>query len=306
MQGASVREEIEIGARDVKETNRAYWASSREENESWEERKEAMMQAKEANEGKEGWDAEAWTKTYRRRLKEHKAVLAELDNAHIFKSQAYLPRFKALGSDSEGRLYYASSGFEHKGKGRAKKATMPSLEERENLQKWGWFLAVWGKGGDPNDASKRGENDVDAASDNDEGEREERWWGFADPVEVKKLAKWLATHDEGAAAHSSHTSSEQSQRLTQDIHVEQVNRPGSPLSVLSDDDEDDDADVDADADLGRNTRALALTGGPADIKGLVKELNSYAALLAWRCGVPIGGTNGDEEGEKEGMKDKRG
>ncbi len=61
IQGASVRAEIENGAKDMKDANRDYFAAAREENERWVVEKKELTEEKTEKEGKEGWDADGWT-----------------------------------------------------------------------------------------------------------------------------------------------------------------------------------------------------------------------------------------------------
>lgn len=95
----------------------------------------------------------------------HKQTLSDLENEHNIKCQGWLSRFTPLGKDIHGRIYYAGTSFDKKSK--------CSLEDASQLNKWSWFLAVWGKGGSESDGETN------------------RWWGFHDPTEIRALAKWI-------------------------------------------------------------------------------------------------------------------
>ena len=94
-------------------------------------------------------------------------------------------RFTALGYDFDGRTYYTLSAC---GPQRGKKERLPSEGERSSMKRWGWFVAVWGK---PGSVQEKGE---DAMVEDDPNA--ERWWGFADVQEMRKLSKWLTYRDE--------------------------------------------------------------------------------------------------------------
>ena len=63
-----------------------------------------------------------------------------------------------------GRVYFAGTAFTGK--------VRSTLEEAGEFNRWGWFLAVWGKGSTTS-------------------EQDSKWWGFHDPAEIRKLAKWI-------------------------------------------------------------------------------------------------------------------
>ena len=56
LRGPSIRQELENGAKDVKDLTRDYWTTSREENDRWAAEKQALLDEKAAGEGQEGWN----------------------------------------------------------------------------------------------------------------------------------------------------------------------------------------------------------------------------------------------------------
>jgi hypothetical protein len=104
------------------------------------------------------------------------------------------PRFGPLGTDHDGRVYYALSpgvrdrefaanllaGVSKKTKGRKPIRRAKSVEARKAFQEWSWFLAVWGH----NPSSV---------------ESEPGWWVFWEPEEIRKLASWISDTNDLAA-----------------------------------------------------------------------------------------------------------
>lgn len=106
-------------------------------------------------------------------------------------------------------------------------------------RKWRWFLAVWTAG--------------NAASEREYAKKEQgrRWFGFADPVEIRKLTKWI--------------------RAAGGLDEKDADVAMAPAQTQA----GDRMQVDGDEDRGRRP-----TRG--ELKTLVKKLNEYADLLAWR------------------------
>lgn len=108
----------------------------------------------------------------------HNSTLTKLRVHHNTILQSHLLRFGPLGTDDEGRIYYALSH----------PTTPPSknkrklLAERDSLDNWAYFVFVWGKR--PADAS-------DDGNDDDDDDNMERWWAFNTPKSVRALSKWL-------------------------------------------------------------------------------------------------------------------
>ncbi|OCB90427.1 hypothetical protein A7U60_g2348 [Sanghuangporus baumii] len=245
LQGPSIRAEIAEGADDARGENRAYFADVRKENERWAQERislgwgESKVEDEDKGDVAKGKERDTERdKAYRAALAKHKDKLAALGYAHLLELQGAAPRFGPLGRDSQGRVYYASSAFRRKDK-RAK-AKVPDEEEREEMKKWGWFLAIWGRGAIL--------------------EREERWWGFYDPAEIRQLAKWLAAA-EGVDGKDS------AFECFGEVKVKR-----------------EDANNFASGGSGSDGEINFGQGPPtqAQVKALVKSLNEYADLLEWR------------------------
>ena len=129
---------------------------------------------------------------------------------------SFEPRFTALGTDNDGRVYYALSpgaaereaAFEYVQVASndnvlklKKKGPVLSLDERNEMRDWSWFIAVWGtrppllsnvaKTASP---EKITVEEADDSEDSDEEDEENvpRWWGFWDVEEIAKLAEWIS------------------------------------------------------------------------------------------------------------------
>jgi len=194
--------------------------------------------------------------------------LSALEQAQRVASYAYALRLAPLGTDHEGRIYFALTpsvaereaaaallaGDVTKG-GKAQGRAVVSTDERSALRRWGWFISVWGKkpiyGIVP-----AGEHDDE---DDDDVEEVERWWGIWQPDEIRRLADWITikngiaegkrltaditkgdSHDKGAtavpdcrgpSAASTRTGSHESSRSGASSKL-------TPLSVSSDTEDD--------------------------------------------------------------------
>ena len=127
--------------------------------------------------------------------------MSALEQAQRVTSHAYAPRFTPLGTDHEGRIYFALTpsvaereaavallaGDTTKG-GKAQGRAVISADERSVLRRWGWFISIWGK--KPVDGIVPAGEDDD--EDDDEVEDVERWWGMWQPDEIRRLADWIA------------------------------------------------------------------------------------------------------------------
>jgi hypothetical protein len=145
-----------------------------------------------------------------------KRRLQHLENALNLVLPGYAPRFTPLGTDSEERVFWAlspgaadrkaaldfitevtSSSSEaprqnRKSRGAACRQTV-SVEERDAMKQWSWFVAVWGKKPiDEKDLPHTSKRDNDEESDSEEDEDAERWWAVSKPEEIRTLAKWVA------------------------------------------------------------------------------------------------------------------
>src|ERR1700749_1701122 len=111
--------------------------------------------------------------------------IANLELSEVQLTPLYAPRFRPLGIDLDGRVYYALSPLNSKRRIRE--------EDRVNFRKWSTFLLIWGKPG--TFLKPVSEPSLDSDGEEDESEkcdpREEQWWGFYDIKEIRKLASWL-------------------------------------------------------------------------------------------------------------------
>ncbi|KAF8972987.1 hypothetical protein BDZ97DRAFT_1752045 [Flammula alnicola] len=252
LETAIIREEIDQGARDARDVARDVKDAIRMENERWEKERSTIEVASK--------DKIQKTEARAKRML-HKEQIANIDNSLKIIGPSFSSRFMALGTDDEGRVYYALSpgvaereaalGYlqlaanmetsEPKKKGR-----VLSSAERSAMREWSWFVGVWGRkppfipGTSKLPPSR--ETDVDA---DEEDEDVEKWWGFWEPDEITKLAEWISIKsgidgDENTASGKSGSSSS--------------NKEKAPLQPVA-----------------------------AQLKRLVMELRDYAALLQWRA-----------------------
>ncbi|KAJ4476905.1 hypothetical protein C8J55DRAFT_516079 [Lentinula edodes] len=127
----------------------------------------------------------------------HKSKVQDIENAAKVLSSAFSPRFSPLGSDPEGRVYWAltpgvsdreyaldyivsrlPNAPKSKRPRNRKQRQQREEEDSQALREWSWFIAVWGK--------KPHGNGVN------EGGDEPQWWGFWNPQEIRNLAEWLS------------------------------------------------------------------------------------------------------------------
>ncbi|KAF8829022.1 hypothetical protein HHX47_DHR3000885 [Lentinula edodes] len=129
--------------------------------------------------------------------REPNVTVQDIENAAKVLSSAFSPRFSPLGSDPEGRLYWAltpgvsdreyaldyivsrlPNAPKSKRPRNRKQRQQREEEDSQALREWSWFIAVWGK--------KLHGNGVN------EGGDEPQWWGFWNPQEIRNLAEWLS------------------------------------------------------------------------------------------------------------------
>ncbi|KAL0577031.1 hypothetical protein V5O48_004965 [Marasmius crinis-equi] len=232
----TIREELEEGVKQGREITRDMREGVKRENEKWEKMKQTH----------ESLPAEAAPAKVKEDRTIHKDAVQGLENALKVVLPACAPRFQPLGTDHDGRVYWAlSPGVRDRefaksliaaasAPATSKKVRKPirrpkSAEERAMFKAWSWFLAVSGKR--PSDA------DVDG------GESDEEWWVFWEPEEVKKLAGWI------------------SGRNGLDVKGEDAaEAAGATVTATG----------------GSNVRNQHL-------KTLVKNLQEYSTTLEWRC-----------------------
>jgi hypothetical protein len=151
-------------------------------------------------------------------------------------------------------VYFAGTAF-------AKNKSSRTLEDVGELKKWGWFIAVWGEA--PSSFLA-----IDKRRDGSQpGEKGVGWWGFHDPAEIRKLAKWI-----GATAGEDLPTTGAKDDKTSDAHV-----------VRNDNDHEDSVDEEQRAMVQRKEH-VERRRLPAikEIAELVKSLNSYANVLESR------------------------
>lgn len=175
---------------------------------------------------------------------------------------------------------------------------MPSASERESLRKWSWFLAVWGKA--PS-SLKEGKEDISALSEgakpttedektSDEEDDGNSWWGFAEPKEIRTLAKWLADRDG---------------LNDKDVAGELVSGANIPQGFANV--AEPIANTNASGSSATIPSEPPRRSSKSEIKQLVKGLNDYADVLAWRIGdqkVKESSDNGSVSGSSTKGKKK--
>ncbi|CAA7261782.1 unnamed protein product [Cyclocybe aegerita] len=189
-----IRAEIEQGGKDHKDVNRDAKEAVRLENERWEQERSTM--------GKCAKDKTVQTENRTKRAI-HKDQIADIENALKIVGSSFATRFMPLGTDNEGRTYYALSpgvaereaaleylsiaGSEKPLKPK-KKGCVRSVPERQSLRDWSWLIAVWGKRGPLTPAevkAKMGEEDGLNIE-------KEQWWGFWGSDHIDKLAEYFS------------------------------------------------------------------------------------------------------------------
>jgi len=255
----------------------------------------------------------------------HKQHMQDVNNALKIAMYTYAPRFGPLGSDNEGRIYWAlSPGVAERdcasefiasmaeesgdGKGNEKKSKkghgkrkrrVRGDEERSLMKEWSWFVGVWGKrpAVKPGEAivrahenkSKGDDDDSDTSESSDEGDEDvEKWWGFWEPEEIRKVAEWIeiksGLDQDDQTSEGSGASSPTSEMIGRGAHKDRVTS-----SVRGEDGWDSHGDI-----------TMANTGSPSkmELKALVKGLNEYAAVLEWRVKKEEN-VSGDGQDEKD-------
>ncbi|KAI0030808.1 hypothetical protein K488DRAFT_53426 [Vararia minispora EC-137] len=185
-----IREELEAGLKLAKDLSREEREQAKAEKERWN-----MWRSVQGN---------VSTKAEREK---HKRKLASYQSALQVALQDSTLRFVPLGTDPIGRWFVATApsaaereaaaallagDMHHDGKARSR--NFVSVNERKSLRRWDWFVAVYGKR-PPDPLILPPDLDANSgdSSDSDENQGEEgRWWGFWEPVEIRRLANWVA------------------------------------------------------------------------------------------------------------------
>lgn len=252
-----VREELDSGVKEGKELTREVNKSVKAENERWDVERKALEASLKDKAKDKAYTREvsalhlirisitATDRSPKMKAKRdsHKRRVQNLENALKLVLPSLAPRFSSLGTDSDGRVFWAlpPGARESKvaldfitsatsgSKGLTARGLERMLEEdkRSAMKDWSWRVVVWGKppvGSILSGLRKNSDSDVDDGSE-DEDADEERWWELSEPAEIRKVADWIAVK----------------------------------AGIMSDDD---------------------VEGSPA--APLIKGLNEYATLLEWR------------------------
>lgn len=263
LQSPAIRDALEAGSVDEKELSRSVKEAVTNENMRWKSLSESKDKA---------------------RREQHNALLRDLEFSHRIAATRLAPRFSPLGGDNEGRIYFVVSP----GVGESEAAVQLingkdtrvkigrkrvfTEDDRREMQRWSWFVAVWGK--KPEGALEAESLDTDDDGDDERDENEECWWGFYQPEEITKLADWLAIKCgivDGSESHSQEANGQPSRRKrvastsSSALTSLTASRAASPLSELS--------DIDAEERCTPLQRELS---------DLVRGLQGYAGLLEWR------------------------
>ncbi|KAF8160676.1 hypothetical protein B0H34DRAFT_653698 [Crassisporium funariophilum] len=260
LETAILREEIDQGAKDARDALRDAREATRIENERWEKVRKIMEDTP-----KDQVDKAGVSDPNRDKRKLHKDQIMNIDYAMKIIGPSFATRFRPLGDDNEGRVYYALSpgvsereaAFEFlegaatdklsklKKKGRAL-----STDDRSDLKEWSWFVAVWGKKplqpGAPQVTKMDIDGDTEVSGDENMDADVEKWWGFWEPDEIIKLADWIA------------------------------------IKWGLEDEETNDSRLSSSSSSSRTRTGMASPNQPK-LKQLVTELKDYADLLEWRC-----------------------
>lgn len=215
---------------------------------------------------------------------QHNKTLRDLEFSHLVAAPRYTPRFSPLGQDVDGRIYYALTPglgesnaaiqLIHGKKSKVKIGRKRALteEDRRDMLRWSWFVAVWGKKPEGAEEAQRIVEDGDSDSE-EEDEDAEAWWGFWQPTEVTKLADWLAARSGVDAAIELHHLNRRPRGRSSTVGTGLSSRDPSPLSDVSSDEEAVQFKTDADGNRVPVKREL---------QGLVRGLREFAHLLEWR------------------------
>ncbi|KAG7098850.1 hypothetical protein E1B28_000753 [Marasmius oreades] len=183
----TIREELEEGIKRSKEVTREVREGIKREHERWEQLKQIHATLpSEIIIAKVGEDRHA-----------HKKNIQGLENSLKVVLVSCLPRFSPLGTDHDGRVFWAMSpgirdrefaasvitaATAESSKRRKPMRRPKSNEEIASFKCWSWFVAVWGQR-----PLLGGVNETESDSD----ENKEGWWVFWEPEEIRKLSSWI-------------------------------------------------------------------------------------------------------------------
>jgi hypothetical protein len=285
---SAVRDALDAGPLEEKEYTKLSRETIVAENNRWKEAKEAKSQS----ESKKG---EA--KALRDR---HQQTLEDLEYANRLASLRCISRVSPLGRDFDGRVYFAmtpgvgesdASISLLKGKdGRVKVGRKKggfTEEDRREMERWSWFIAVWGRKPQGAEVAKRDEDEDEDEETNDDSD-EECWWGFWQPQEIQKVAEWLAIkaglEDDSAVA----TTTAKANRPAKTKGARSRTSTGtSSLSSLSSSRVNSISDISDISDLSDDDQESRVSlerplGHKREVAQLASGLKDFADLLQWR------------------------
>lgn len=308
-----IRDALEQGPIDEKEYGKLMREAIVTENNRWKDAKDE----KDPKDSKQKGDSKALRDR-------HQHLIEDLDYAHRLATLRCVPRVSPLGRDSEGRIYYGmtpGAGESEsainllKGKDGVVKVGRKrggfTEEDRQEMERWSWFVAVWGRKPPGAEEVKR-EMSVDE-DENPEGEEgEESWWGFWQPHEVLKMAEWLTRKNglDGTPAEasagtnlsgsgSSKANGARSRTSTNSSALSSL--PAShATSVLSD--MSDISDLSGDEDDEGQVNFQVPGPNERDLQDLVLGLKDFASLLTWR--IKRASIESSARVAKESLKEK--
>ncbi|KAF5370795.1 hypothetical protein D9758_001868 [Tetrapyrgos nigripes] len=184
----TVRNEIEEGVQEGKEKVRETRETIKNENDKFESLKKHLEELSQPEDEKQLADK------LKNERSSHKSTVQAIESALKVVMPFYAPRFGPLGTDHDGRTYWALSpnvrdrtqafqflSLKSSGSLPKKNRTKKDTRKKENADAEGWtrFLVVWGK-------RPWGDN---MSGEKDEGEA---WWIFWEPAEIQKLSEWIS------------------------------------------------------------------------------------------------------------------
>ncbi|KAL4252799.1 hypothetical protein ABKN59_005402 [Abortiporus biennis] len=301
MSTPAIRQAMEAGAADEKELAKEVREAITKANNTLKEANQKEASAEPAKKAKGEMKATR---------EQHKQRLHDIEYSHRLLNYQYIPRFTPLGRDADGRVYYALSpgiperdSAEYLLKGKdikpkfGRKRGGISEDDRREMERWSWFIGIYGTKPVGAEVAKRDEEDEDDDDDDElsdlDEETENRWWGFWDPKEIDTLSKWISykfrlednpwtvNSNGGMKVNGAGSTKATVKSLAKGKAVSRTggslfdSREDSPLSDISDDESEEEPLMRMDSN-----------GHPIptrqEMKTLVKALNDYADMLRWR------------------------
>ncbi|KAG5639120.1 hypothetical protein H0H81_006709 [Sphagnurus paluster] len=205
-----VREELENGVKEGKELARVVKEGLKAENERWDTQRKALEAAASQTKGDETEKANSKIPIEIKSARQvHKQRVQSLENALKLLSPSFVTRFSPLGTDKAGRKFWTlspgaserkaaldfieatTSGSQNTKKSARQRGRPPASDEVFPATKeWPWFVAVWGKK-IPVDSKGKGKTEVAGVDKDAQIADIEQWWGFYEPVDIRKVADWI-------------------------------------------------------------------------------------------------------------------